>query len=212
MFWSVINAVRDERVALVLNSLGISYTKFLCSWTRWVVVNPWVIVILALGLTMGSLQYLSKNIAIDTSTGDMLSDKLDFRKFSNEMDAAFPQFSDNLLIVIDGQSIDLADQAAFKSTSAMRENPEIFGSIYDLASDDFFRANGLLYLDVDKLHELSDKLAEAQPFLASLWRDPSLRGLFEILGKALDTSNRTKADLTWEITPLLDKISEIVEA
>jgi len=196
----------------VLHSLGISYKKFLRSWTRWVAAKPWIVVIVALGLTLGSLQYLSKNIAIDTSTGEMLSDKLDFRKFNNEMDAAFPQFSDNLLIVIDGQSIDLANQAALKLSSIMRANPKVFGSIYDLEGDDFFQTNGLLYLDVDKLHELSDKLAEAQPFLASLWRDPSLRGLFELLGKALDSSNELRAGLTLDIVPLLDSISEVVEA
>ncbi len=105
-------------LSAVLHSLGISYTKFLGRWTRWVTTRPWVVVIAALGLTIGSLEYLSQNIAIDTSTGDMLSDKLDFRKFNSEMDAAFPQFSDNLLVVIDGESIDLADQAALKLAEA----------------------------------------------------------------------------------------------
>ena len=199
-------------LSAVLHSLGISYTKFLGRWTRWVIAKPWVVVIAALGLTIGSLQYLSQNIAIDTSTGDMLSDKLDFRKFNSEMDAAFPQFSDNLLVVIDGESVDLADQAALKLAEAMRTKPKVFGSIYDLAGEEFFKTNGLLYLDIDELYELSDKLAKAQPFLASLWRDPSLRGLFDLLSKAIDASDSSKASASIEITPLLERIRTIAEA
>ena len=50
------------------------------------------------------------------------------------------------------------------------------------------RRNGLLYLDVDELSDLSDRLAEAQPFLGTLWRDPSLRGLFRMLELVIDES------------------------
>ena len=201
-----------KRLRAVLHSLGISYTKFLGRWTRWVTAKPWVVVLAALSLTIGSLQYLNQNIAIDTSTGDMLSDKLDFRKFNSEMDAAFPQFSDNLLVVIDGESIDLADQAALKLAEAMRTKPKVFGSIYDLAGEEFFKTNGLLYLGIDELYELSAKLAAAQPFLASLWRDPSLRGLFDLLSKAIDESAASKASAPIEITPLLERIRTIAEA
>ena len=42
----------------------------------------------------------------------MLSPDLSFRRDSNALSAAFPQLSDNIVVVIDGATPDLADDAA----------------------------------------------------------------------------------------------------
>jgi len=196
----------------VLASAVEGYRDLLARWTRSVTARPWLVVATALCLTIASIFFLSRNLAVDTSTGDMLSEKLDFRKFNREMDAAFPQFSDTLLVVIDGQSIDLADAAAHRLAARMRAQPHLYGSIYDLAGESFFRKNGLLYLDIDGLYTLSDKLADAQPFLASLWRDPSLNGLFTLLGKALDAEASDSDVAAVEIGPFLDRITAVAQA
>ncbi len=195
----------------MFKTTGQTYQAFLGRWTGWVVHRPWRVVAAALLLTVSCMAYLVQNIAIDTSTGDMLSEKLDFRKNNAEMDAAFPQFSDTLLVVIDGQSIDRADAAALELTERMRTNPKLFGGVYDLAGDTFFRTNGLLYLEIDALYELSDKLADAQPFLAALWQDPSLRGLFTLLDKAL-AADEPVGSAPMEMAPLFDRLNAIAEA
>lgn len=195
----------------MFNTVGKAYQAFLGRWTGWVVHKPWRVIVASVVLTVASLFYLTQHIAIDTSTGDMLSEKLNFRINNAEMDAAFPQFSDTLLVVIDGQSIDGADAAALELAQHMRANSKLFGSVYDLAGDPFFRTNGLLYLDIDPLYELSDRLAAAQPFLASLWQDPSLRGLLTLLGKAIDADDPASGT-PMELTPLLEQINAVAEA
>lgn len=151
---------------------------------RWA---PWVVVV-ALAATVGAAVFVARNIAINTDTEDMLSPDLPFQKHSREEDEAFPQMSDLILVVIDGETPDLADDAAVALGQALRARPALFRSVFDPAADPFFRRNGLLYLSVDDLYALSDRLAEAQPFLGTLWRDPSLRGLFRMLGLAIDAT------------------------
>jgi len=194
----------------MLNAAGKTYRNFLCTWTATVRRWAWAVVALALVFSGLSVNYLIENIHINTSTTDMLSADLPFRQHSAEMDAAFPQMSDTLLVVIDGQTPDIADRAALALAARMRANPQVFGGLYDLAGEDFFRRNGLLYLDLDELYDLSDRLAEAQPFIGTLWQDLSLRGLFTMLGKAIDFSS-TGGGQPIKIANLLNAMSDVAE-
>ena len=171
-----------------------------------------VATILAICATIGAGYFVAQNVSINTDTEDMLSADLPFRVNSRALSDAFPQFSDNILVVIDGQSPDVADDAAMALGEAMRAMPEQFGDVYDLAGHPFFRKNGLLYLDVDELYELSDRLAEAQPFLGTLWRDPSLRGLLEMLSRAVDELLKDDGgDVPIEIDRVLNAMSATLE-
>lgn len=168
----------------------------------------------ALAATVGAVFFVVQNIAINTDTENMLSPDLPFQRDSHELDKEFPQLSDNILVVIDGQSPDLADDAAMALGAKMRAHPKVFRSVYDLAGDPFFRKNGLLYLDLDELYALSDRLAEAQPFLGALWRDPSLRGLFHMLGLAVDAILESKGGDAppIQIGRALQAMSQVLEA
>jgi len=173
---------------------------------------PWVVVV-ALAVTVGAAVFVARNITINTDTEDMLSPDLPFQKYSREEKEAFPQLSDNILVVIDGQTPDVADDAASALAGKMRERPTIFRSVYDPAADPFFRRNGLLYLSADELYALSDRLAEAQPFLGALWRDPSLRGLFDMLQLAIDATQQSEGDAPpIEIGRVLTAMAETIEA
>ncbi len=187
--------------------------RFAALWVdamrRWA---PWVVVV-ALAATVGAGIFVVRNVAINTDTEEMLSPDLPFQKYSREEDEAFPQLSDMVVVVIDGQTPDVADDAAIALAGRMRELPAVFRSVFDPAADHFFRRNGLLYLSTDELFALSDRLAEAQPFLGALWRDPSLRGLFDMLGLAIDAllQNKDTAPPV-EIGRVLTAMAETLDA
>ncbi|MGY8991793.1 MAG: hypothetical protein ACKVHL_09405, partial [Rhodospirillales bacterium] len=130
--------------------------------------------------------YFVQNIKINTNTDEMLSADLPYRQHTKEIDRLFPQYSDNILVVIDGTNPDLVDEVADRLVGQLRKQPKIFGSIYDPVSHSFFRQNGLLYLSLNELYDLTDRLAEAQPFLGTLSKDPSLRGLFGLISLAVN--------------------------
>ena len=161
---------------------------------------------------MGVGYYVATNIRINTDTADMLSSELPFRRQSQAVSEAFPQFSDTILIVIDGETPDLAEDTAAALTARLRERPDLFGEVYDLLGEPFMRRNGLLYLDVDELFDVSDRLAEAQPFLGTLWRDPSLRGLFRMLELVIDETLKEDGSVPIEIGTALDAMAAVVGA
>jgi len=201
----------------VFESAGETYRHFLVRWVDGVRRRALLVVAAAFLLTLASGAYLAGNIRISTDTTDMLSPDLPFRQNSRAVSAAFPQFSDNILVVVDGHTPDLADDAARNLVAGLRAEPRIFGSVFDPAGDPFFRRNGLLYLDLDELSDLSDRLAEAQPFLGTLWRDPSLRGFFDLLGRVIEeTVKEKKGDTAGQppvkIAEVFNSIAEVAEA
>ncbi len=186
--------------------------RFLSRWIGGVTRAAWLTVLLAVVATVATGYYVATNLSINTDTDDMLSPDLPFRKNSLALKQAFPQLTDNVVIVIDGKTPELADEAAVRLGKRIREQPDVYGNVYDPASHPFFRRNGLLFLDVDELYDLSDRLAEAQPFLGALWQDPSLRGLSEMLGLALDAATGEQAgDLPIELDRVLNALADSVE-
>jgi uncharacterized protein len=169
-----------------MEALSDAYKEFLVKWVSWTRRFAILVAIAAVLLSVSSVAYLAHNIKINTSTTDMLSPDIPFQKQNAIIRKAFPQYSNNLLVVIDGDTPDLADDAAVALAEKLRNMPKLFGQVYDLASDPFFQINGLLYLKTDKLADLGDRLADAQPFLGTLWQDSSLRGLFDLLGLVVD--------------------------
>ncbi len=189
-----------------------SYRKFLVGWVGLVHRRAVLVILLSFLLSGLVFYYVVQNIAINTNTTEMLSPDLAFRKDDAALSRAFPQLSDDIVVVIDAASEDLADDAALALAKSLRQKPNLFGEVYDLEGDPFFRKNGLLFMSVDELSNLSDRLAEAQPFLGALWRDRSLRGLFRMLGLAIDQNLKGKNNQSIEITSILNAIAGVVEA
>ena len=192
--------------------LSKAYCKGLRNWTVAITHYAWWVVIASAFLSILSGAYLAQNLRINTDTEDMLSPDLDFRLHSEEISRAFPQFSDNLVIVIDGKSSDVADDAAITLARYLNADPKKFGLIKDPGGSDFFRRNGFLYLDIDEIYQLGDRLAEAQPFLGVLWRDPSLIGFLDILGLAIDKTLKENKAQSIEISTIFDAMNLIAQA
>jgi uncharacterized protein len=183
----------------------------LVQWVRLVVRAAPLVLVLAVLATVGAGYVTVTKIGINTSTTDMLSPELPFRRFDAEISRAFPQLSDTLLVVIDGDTADLAADAAAALATGMKARPRLFREVFYPEGDAFFRRNGLLYLDVGELQALSDRLAEAQPLLAALNEDPSLRGLAGVLEQAL-SNEAGSGPARAAVAPALDKMAVAVES
>jgi hopanoid biosynthesis associated RND transporter like protein HpnN len=142
---------------------------------------PIVTLLIAVLLTVGAGTYASRNFAIQTDTGKLISPDLPWRQRELQLDAAFPHQSDTLIVVIDGATPELADSAANSLSEALANKPEQIKAVYDPAGGAFFEKNGLLFLSVDEVRTTTDQLIRAQAFLGTLSADPSLRGLAQAL-------------------------------
>ncbi len=126
--------------------------------------------------------YIANNISINTNINQLLSDDLDWRKREKELEAAFPQKIDNLIIVIEGQTGEKAGAAADALAAQLSAMPEIFTFVSRPDALPFFRTNGLLYLSTQELSDVLEQIVEAQPLLGTIISDPSLRGFLDMIG------------------------------
>jgi hopanoid biosynthesis associated RND transporter like protein HpnN len=155
--------------------------------------------------------YAATTIGMDTNTDHLLSDKLPWRQREIKFDALFPQNSDTLAVVVDGATPGLAEKATATLTRWMTQHPELYRSVRRPDGGPFFDRNGLLYLKTDELQSLSDQLVAAQPLLGTLAADPSLRGLFNALGLALEGVQHGETDLT-DLDKPLAAVADATEA
>lgn len=155
-------------------------------WANLVARGAGVIVILAFVSAWFSYTYTKNNLGINTDTVAMISPELPFRKTFAKYEQAFPNHADNIVIVVDADTPEFADQAARDLVVLLKGEPDIFEDAYLPAGGPFIEQNGFLFLDYEALEDLTDDLAKAQPFLASLFQDQSLRGLFELLDIAVN--------------------------
>ena len=188
-----------------------TYRRYLVAWVDGIRRYARITILVALAATVAGVYGVATQLSINTDTEDMLSADLPFRQDSNAHSVAFPQLSDNIVVVIDAATPDLADDSATMFARRLREHPQVFGSLLDPRGEPFFRTNGLLYLDIEELSNLADRLAQAQPFLGTLWRDASLRGLAGMLGLAIDEVTKEKGATPFEIARVLNAIAEVAE-
>ncbi len=167
-------------------TLSSGFRRALGAWVALARRGAVAVVAAALALTVGFAFYTADNLGMNTSTEDMLAQELPFRQQKQAFDAAFPQLTGNAVIVIDGANADLAEDGAAALSERLRARPDLFNAVYAPGADPFFKQNGLLYLDLDELDDLADRLADAQALLTDLAEDPSLRGFLAVLIEALD--------------------------
>jgi len=185
--------------------------RLLAQWVGLAYRRP-VLVLLVAALLSAAAGYAASGLRIDTDTTDMLARDLPFRQHNAALTEAFPQFSDTLAVVVEAPTAEQAEAAAASLAEALRRHPALFERVFYPDGAPFFRRNGLLYLDLPDLERLADRLAEAEPLLASLAADPSLRGLSQTLRQALDRSTDPKtAPDAGRLAPLLTALAETAE-
>ena len=168
-----------------------------------------MVLVAVFALAFFAMRYTVDNLSMNTDTEHMLSEELVWRKLDQEYERLFPQYDNNILIVVEAATPDQAGDAAALFYERLQPEQALFEFVYYPNALALFRESGLLYLDTEELQDLSDNLAEVQPFLARLARDPSLRGLLEVLADALDA--RADGEQV-ELDPVLTRINAAIEA
>ena len=143
------------------------------------------VIIVGLLLAAVSALYAARHFTIDTSINDLLSSRLPWRQNEIEFQQAFPQTVDLILVDVEAEAPEAAKAAARDLQEALANKPDLFRSVWDATDSEFFRRNGLLYLPPDGIEKVTTPLTRAQPLVAILVSDPSLRGLVKVLEELL---------------------------
>ena len=183
---------------------------FLGAWVTAAGRHGAAVVVSALILSALVLYYLfTGHLGIITNDADLLSGRLHYLQVKRAFNRAFPQLTNNIVIVIDGQTPDLAIDAREKLAARLVSQKNLFASVYVPGGETFFKKNGLLYLSVNDLQNLADHLATVQPLLAELIRHDNLKGLFSLLQQAVKADRDAQGI---DLEPVFSRIADAAAA
>jgi uncharacterized protein len=157
--------------------------------------RPWTVVMVALALTLAAIAFAASHFAMTTDASALISPRVDWRQNEKRMDAAFPQNGDSVLVVVDGETPELAEQAAAGLAAKMTADTAHFRRVSRPDGGDYFAREGLLFGSEAEVAEATRQMVSAQPFLGPLAGDPSLRGIATTLDTMLRGVERGDARL-----------------
>jgi uncharacterized protein len=166
--------------------------------------HAWKVVLLVLTIAGAAGSYAVRHFAIDTDTVKLFPPDLPWRQHQAAIDQAFPLKANQILIVVDGVTPELAEQATAALTTRLEQDPKFFRAVHRPDGGAFFRHNGLLFLPATDVKQSTDRIIAAQPLLGPLAADPSLRGLMDVLTLHLDGVQRGQLKLRDLERPIAD--------
>ena len=144
---------------------------------RW----PWAVIAIALALTLAGLYVTVTRFAVNTNTERLISQDVPWLQTLKNYSEAFSRGRDLIVAVVDGDTPEIADEAADKLAQALAGHLGVLRSVRRPDSGPFFDQNGLLFLSTDELTRTTEQLIGRQSFLGPLAADPSLRGVMGAL-------------------------------
>ena len=144
--------------------------------------NRWTIVIAGALLMLGAAAFDAARFSISTDIEGLISQDLPWRQRDLELSKVFPK--KGILVVVKAMTPENAEQATNALAQVLSKNPDLFPTVEQLDSGDFFERNGLLFESPADVRKTAEGLTRAQPLIAALAGDPSLRGVMTALSFA----------------------------
>jgi hopanoid biosynthesis associated RND transporter like protein HpnN len=183
-------------------------SRIIAAWVMAVSTHPLRVLAIFAPLVTVALVYAGNELRIDTDTSNLFSAELPWRQTQERFERAFPQHVETLLVVIDGPTPGRSRDAARRLAARLRAQQDLIEFVYAPGAEPFFERQALLYLDLEDLEVLADRLSKLQPVLAGLVRDPSLRGMLGVLSDALEAA---REEISIDLQPVLSHLNAAVE-
>jgi hypothetical protein len=173
----------------------------------------WLVLALSVVVTFLSADYAARHFKINTNTNEFLSPDLQWRKNLRAIDEAFPQRADQIVVVIDGKTPELAEAAAAQLTKTLEGRPDLFSFVLRPDGGPYFNKEGLLFLPQGEVKSTVQGLVRAQPFLVALSADPTLRGIadaFSFIDRGVKAKAGTFDDFDRPMVALSDTLENVL--
>jgi hypothetical protein len=142
----------------------------------------WPIIIAGMLLMLGAAAFDVARFSINTDIQGLISEGLPWHQRQIALTKAFPQ--KGIIAVVRAPSPESAEQATNALAQALGRQPDLFPSVEQPDSGDFFERNGLLFEPLADVKKSAEGFTRIQPFIATLAFDPSLRGALKTLSFA----------------------------
>jgi hopanoid biosynthesis associated RND transporter like protein HpnN len=149
-----------------------------------------------LALAVAAFAFVLTHFSLNSDTAQLISRKLPWRQQEATFNRLFHPEGDQIIVVIDGATPELAEEAAANLTARLQARPDLFSLVDRPDGNAYFAREGLMFQDAGDIRDQMDQLVKAQPFLGPLAADPTLRGLAGTLSTVLQGVSTGQATLT----------------
>ncbi len=163
----------------------------LTAWVRLVLRRRRLTIVIGLAAGVVCLLYAGQNLRINTDTTDMISPDLAWRQDFIAYRERFEVRDRNILIVVDAEIPEHADDLATALVDGLRQSPALYRSVFLAGSGEFFERYGLMYLSIAELEGLADRLAAAQPLLGRLQQRYDGVQLLQMIGELAERGDQS---------------------
>jgi hypothetical protein len=173
--------------------------------------HPWFVVLIALVLSGASAVYVARNFAITTNIAALISSNPPSRQRQSEYNRHFPVHS--IIAVVDAPAPELTAKAADELAAALERRGGSIRAVHEPGGGEFFARNGLLFLPTEEAVQTAGALSKAEPLLATLASDPTLRGVTSALESgltAVDVGRLTLDAMTRPLTLAADTLDNVL--
>ena len=167
--------------------------SLLAAWVAAVARRPRTTVLLVLLAALFAGVYAAGSLRLQGDVTELVDSDASFLRNYDAHKASFPQHRRLNVVVIDGQTALQARTAMDALIAGMGTRGDLFDDAYAPGKDPFLRRHALIFLEPAALEQLVDRLAQAQPALAILARDPSLRGLAMLFARVQEEGSDPQA-------------------
>jgi hopanoid biosynthesis associated RND transporter like protein HpnN len=152
-------------------------------------------------LTIAAATYDVARFSITTDTQSLISQDLPWHQRQSALSKAFPQ--KGISVVVTAATPENAEQATNALQRDLSKRSDLFRTVVQPDSGDFFQHSGLLFEPLSDVKKSIDGLSKAQFLIATLATDPSLRGVMKALSFAADGVQGGEIKLGQLVWPLL---------
>ncbi len=190
-----------------MERLDASLSRGLVAWSLFVDARAarFGVAIALATLLLGT--YAALELGINSDNVNLIAEDVPARQDYLEFTKSFPNIENVMLVVVDGETPELAREATHTLRDALADRPDLFRDVYIPGSGKFFETHGLLYRDLDDLDEFALQIARVQPILTALERDPSVANLASLIQSGLEQREETDAALD-DLAVLLDRVGD----
>jgi uncharacterized protein len=158
-----------------------------CARYRWTVVVAGTLVMLV------ALAFDAAKFSINTDVEDLISQDLPWHQRQVELSKAFPQ--KGISVLVKAPTPENAEMATNALAQRLSKDTGLFPLVGQPDSGEFFERNGLLFGSPAEVKKSAEGLAQAQPVIATLSADPSLRGVMKAISFASEGVRRGRIKL-----------------
>jgi len=163
-----------------------SKNSLLLAWVGLVTRRAWSCLGILTVLTVLLGWVAVSQFRMNSNLSDLITQSAPWRADFDHFERQFPNLVRTAVVVVSSDSLKKLELATAKVVAHLQSKPEFFTAVAAPGSETFFRDHALLYMGLDELDDMADRLAEAQPWLTAVAEDPSMRGILRLLGDGLE--------------------------